>query len=143
MTLYEQDFYQWTQQQASLLRAGRWREIDRDHLVEEIETMGRSERAQLETRLGLLLMHLLKWQYQPTLRSRSWLATIKEQRRRVSRLIDRNPSLTHDLSEILWIAYGDAALMAEEETGLAEETFPAQCPYTLEEVLDPAFLPGT
>ena len=87
---YETDFYQWTQQQAGLLKAGRWREIDREHLVEEIETMGRSERAQLETRLGLLLMHLLKWQYQPKLRSRSWLATIKEQRRRVGRLIDRN-----------------------------------------------------
>ena len=130
MTLYEQDFYQWTQQQAGLLKAGRWREIDREHLVEEIETMGRSERAQLETRLGLLLMHLLKWQYQPKLRSRSWLATIKEQRRRVGRLIDRNPSLTHVLGESLFIAYGDAVLMAEEETGISEEAFPAQCPYT-------------
>ena len=141
MTLYEQDFYQWTQQQAGLLKAGRWREIDREHLVEEIETMGRSERAQLETRLGLLLMHLLKWQYQPKLRSRSWLATIKEQRRRVGRLIDRNPSLTHVLGESLAIAYGDAVLMAEEETGISEEAFPAQCPYTLEEVLDSKFLP--
>lgn len=105
---YETDFYGWTEHQASLLRAGRFGEIDREHLIEEIESMGRSERAELENQLAVLLAHLLKWRHQPVLRSRGWQLTIIEQRRQIARLLRRNPSLQYRVAESLEEAYGDA-----------------------------------
>ena len=84
--LYETDFYAWTQQQAKLLKTKTWGELDTANLIEEIESLGRKERQELRNRLGILLGHLLKWQYQPHHRSNSWLATIREQRRRLQDL---------------------------------------------------------
>jgi hypothetical protein len=75
--LYEQDFFEWTVQNAQLLRAGRLEEADLEHIAEEIEDMGRSERRELESRLSVLLSHLLKWRFQPSRRGRSWQATIR------------------------------------------------------------------
>ncbi|MEZ4864398.1 MAG: DUF29 domain-containing protein [Caldilineaceae bacterium] len=141
MTVYEHDFYAWTQQQAQLLRDHAFTQLDIENLIEEIESMGRSERRQLSNRLELLLMHLLKWHYQPALRGRSWELTIQEQRRRIAKLLRTNPSLQLLLHEILPDAYEDAAFSAMRETGLALETFPATCPYTVELVLDPQWLP--
>jgi hypothetical protein len=138
---YEQDFYAWTRHQAELLRAGRWQSLDLEHLVEEIESMGASERRQLVSRLKVLLAHLLKWQYQPRLQSRSWSATIKEQRLSLQDLLDDNPSLRADLDALIAKAYRLARLLAVKETNLEEATFPVQCPYSQEQIDDLDFYP--
>lgn len=134
-TLYDRDFYAWTQQQAQLLRAGQISLLDVEHLAEEIEEMGGSVHHQLESRLGILLMHLLKWQFQPNFRSRSRQLTVKEQRRKIERLLRKNPSLAVNLEETIGDAYGDAILAAAKETGLSESVFPEGCPYTLAAIL--------
>ncbi|MEQ9670718.1 DUF29 domain-containing protein [Coleofasciculus sp. G2-EDA-02] len=136
---YENDFYAWTQEQANLLRTGRLNQIDWQNIAEEIEDMGRAEKRQLESRLELLVMHLLKWQFQPNLRSRSWQLTIKEQRLRLEKLFQENPSLKSSLDNALEKTYPLATLSAEKETGLS--SFPETCPYTLAEILSPEFLP--
>ncbi len=86
-------------------------------------------------------MHLLKWQYQPNFRGRSWQLTIKEQRRKIERLIRKNPSLQHTLNQILADAYGDAIISAAKETGLAESIFPEQCPYSVEQIIHSDYFP--
>ena len=101
--------------------------------------MGRSEKRQLESRLEILIMHLLKWQFQPNLRSRSWQLTIKEQRLRLEKILQKNPSLQPNLTEAIEDVYPLATLSAERETGLS--LFPETCPYTLTEILSPEFLP--
>jgi hypothetical protein len=138
---YKKDFYAWTKEQAALLRAGRLGELDVQHLIEEIEDMGKSERKELASRLEVLLVHLLKWQFQKGLRSNIWLATMKEQRRRIPRHLNDNPSLKNELHEILVQAYEDARYTVGIETGYGETAFPAACPWTTEQVLDPEFLP--
>lgn len=142
MPLYETDFFAWANQQASLLRSGDLRAADIDHIAEEIESMGRSEKRELLSRLAVLLMHLLKWQAQPTLRGNSWRATIKVQRRELERHLGDNPSLKAKLPEVIEPAYGDALLLAARETGLAESSFPASCPWSFSELLDNGFWPG-
>lgn len=141
---YERDYYGWTQEQAALLRTGQLAELDVQHLIEEIESMGRSERRQLTNRLELLLMHLLKWRYQPDRRDidgKIWLRTIREQRRKIPRLIRDNPSLKSLLEECVRDAYEDARFAASDETGLLVSVFPELCPYTLAQMLDLEFLP--
>lgn len=141
MSVYEKDFYGWTKEQAMLLRDHNFTQLDVDHLIEEIESMGRSERRQLVNRLEVLIMHLLKWQYQPELRGRSWELTILEQRRRITKLLNNNPSLQPELPAALTEAYEDAAFGAMRETGLLLTTFPESCPYTLAQVMDHGWLP--
>jgi hypothetical protein len=138
-SLYDSDFHAWTQQQAELLRNQYLSELDLVHLAEELEDMGRSEKRELASRLEILLMHLLKWQLQPSLRSRSWQLTIKEQRLRLEQHLAENPSLKALLPEYLTRAYQLAVIVAEKETGLS--TFPSNCPYTLEQIFNSAFLP--
>ena len=142
MTSYNTDFYAWTKEQAQSLKAGQWAQLDIENLVEEIESLGKQERQQLINRLGVLLGHLLKWQYQPNYRSHSWQATIREQRRRLRRLLEANPSLQPYLPEALQAGYEDGVDLAIQETNLPEETFPATCPYTLDQALDADFLPN-
>ena len=142
MTLYETDFFAWTQEQAQLLRTRAFPLIDAGHLIEEIESMGRAERRQLINRLEVLLVHLLKWHYQPELRGRSWELTIAEQRRRIGRLLRDNPSLHIHLEAAFVDAYEDAGFGAVRETGLPQATFPETCPYTLDQVLDAYWLPA-
>ena len=142
---YDRDFYGWTQEQAALLRTGQLAELDTEHLIEEIESMGRSERRQMTHRLELLLMHLLKWHYQPEHREidgKSWLRTIREQRRKIPKLIRDNPSLKSLLDECIKDAYEDARFAASDETSLLVSIFPELCPYTLEQILDLEFLPA-
>jgi len=133
--LYDHDFFAWANEQAALLRAGRLPDADIANIAEEIESMGRSERNQLTNRLAALLAHLLKWQFQPGLRGNSWRLTIREQRRRADRVLDQNPSLRPALPAILAEAYGDAMLIAERETGLPEDTFPTDCPWTFDQAM--------
>lgn len=140
--LYETDFYAWTQQQAKLLKIKAWNELDTANLIEEIESLGRKERLELRNRLGILLGHLLLWQYQPQYRSNSWLATIKEQRREIQILLIENPSLKSYQAEAMELAYQSGLDLAVRETNLPYETFSPTCTYMLEEVLNAEFLPG-
>jgi hypothetical protein len=136
---HENDFYAWTQEQVNLLKTGQLHQIDWQNIAEEMEDMGRSEKRQLESRLEILIMHLLKWQFQPNLRSRSWQLTIKEQRLRLEKLLEKNPSLQVHLTEAMEDVYPLATISAERETGLS--SFPETCPYSLTEILSPEFLP--
>ncbi len=141
MQLYERDFYAWTQEQAALLRSGRLDQLDVVHLAEEIEALGRQERRELVSRLGILLGHLLKWQFQPQLRGKSWQATIIEQRQDLQELIAENPSLKPYLPEAMERAYRKGLLLVVRETPLSLQDLPDQCPYTFEQVMDPNFYP--
>lgn len=140
--LYDADFYAWTQEQAALLRHKQWSEIDLPNLVEEIESLGRQQRQELRNRLSILLGHLLKWEYQPQKRSRSWLATLRIQRLDLADLLADNPSLQPYLEEALHRAYLRGVQLAVRETNLPHDTFPADCPYGLAKVLDDQFYPG-
>ena len=141
-TQYETDFYGWTLEQAELLRSGRLSELDLANLTEEMENMGRSEKRELESRLTVLLHHLLKWQFQPALRGPSWRLTIEEQRKMLAQHLRDNPSLKSRLDQALADAYGTARIRAERETGLPRETFPATCPWPFARLADADFLPG-
>lgn len=141
-TLYDQDFYRWTQESAQLLREGRFAELDIDNLVEEVESMGRSEKRGFVSRLAVLMAHLLKWQYQPGRRTRSRLLTIRAQRLKVASILKDNPSFKHLLHEMIDEAYQETILSAMNETGLDEEVFPSSYPYTFDQMMDKAFLPG-
>jgi len=138
---YEEDFYAWTVEQSRLLRAGEFSAIDAVNIAEEIESMGRSDRRELKSRLVILLMHLLKWRNQPGGRSRSWSATIDEQRLQIEGLLVESPSLQPSVPAMLAEAHAMARAKAIAETGLADETFPEACPYSADEVLSRAFLP--
>lgn len=139
--LYEQDFLLWTEKIARLLRAGRLDELDIEHLAEEIEDMGKSQRRELESRLRVLLTHLLKWGWQRDKRSNSWKATVANQRVELRGLFRDSPSLKTRLPESLAESYGDAVEEAGLETGLPAGTFPELCPFTPEQILDRDFLP--
>ncbi len=139
--LYQSDFYEWTQDQVKLIQAHAWEKIDWQHILEEIESLGRREKQELVNRLEILLGHLLKWQHQPHRRSNSWSATIREQRRKIDRLFQANPSLKPYIPEAIELAYVDGIDLAVRETDLPPETFPQACCFTLEQILDSKFLP--
>jgi Domain of unknown function DUF29 len=141
-SLYDEDFLAWTEQQAALVRAGRLDELDLDNLAEELDTMGRSEWGELENRLEVLLMHMLKWDYQPARRSRSWRGTMREQRNAIRRLMRRSPSLKRDLEDTIADVYPDAHGRAVDETGLSAATFPDRLPYSVAQVLEPEIEPS-
>lgn len=134
--LYEQDFYLWTQTIVQNLKENKLNEIDIPNLIEEIESMGRSEKRELKSRLIVLLMHLLKWQYQPEKRSESWRSTITEQRICIEELLEDSPSLRPLLTEVFADCYEKARLKASEETGIKLNFLPQESPFTLEEVIN-------
>jgi hypothetical protein len=142
---YDHDFYAWTQEIAALIRAGQWDAIDREALAEEVEDLGVSQYYAVSSDLYQVLIHLLKWQYQPRLRAEghSWQDTLVEHRDRIERLCTRMPSLRRQLPEMLAEEYPRARRRASLQTGLALATFPAQCPWELEQVLDADFWPDT
>jgi hypothetical protein len=140
--LYDQDFYAWSNQQAALLRAGRLGQADIEHIAEEIESMGKTEKRELISRLTVLLLHLLKWRFQPAKRVASWEASIRVQRNRLADHLDDNPSLKPLLPNALSAAYRDAALEAAAETGLSHSTFPKTCPWSAEQALSSDFWPS-
>ncbi len=139
---YDRDFYAWTIEQAALLRAGEVAAADIEHIAEEIESMGKTEKRELVNRLVVLLLHLLKWQFQPALRGDSWRLSIEEQRYRLADHLDDNPSLRAILPKALEQAYRLGRLEAERETGLARSTFPAECPWVIGQIMDDGFWPG-
>lgn len=138
---YDQDFYGWTVEQADALKRRSLNEIDWPNLIEEVESLGRSEFSQLESRLEVLLAHLLKWMFQPAKRSRSWQSTISEQRRRVRRVLEENPSLAPKAQAAFENAYPSARVAAMNETGLDIEQFPERPAFTCEQALDDDFFP--
>lgn len=144
-SLYESDFYDWTQDQAAKLRAratfDNRGDIDWEHAAEELESVGASEKREIRSRLEVLLVHLLKWQFQPRKRKHGWKDTIDEQRRRLAMVVDDSPSLRSFPAAILSDVYPLAVTVAMRETRLSEKSFPPECPYTIEQVLDPEFYP--
>ena len=140
-TKYESDYYGWTLEQADLIKNKRLDEVDFDHLLEELESMGASEKRELLNRLRVLLMHLLKWAYQPEYRGRSWVNTIREQRRMIPVHLKQNPSLKSKLEEFMLDGYALGRGGAADETGLPESTFPELCPWTFEQAMNAEFWP--
>lgn len=140
-SLYEQDFYLWLQITINLLKEGKFSEIDLDNLLEELESMGRSDKNALKSNLRILLMHLLKYQYQPEKRTNSWRYTIREHRKRIQDTFKTSPSLYRFFEEIFNESYQDARELAADETGLFIQIFPPESPFTQEEVLNADFLP--
>jgi hypothetical protein len=140
-TLYEADFVQWTARTAQLLRDRQFNELDLDHIIEEIEDLGRRERQAFYSNLKVILLHLLKWQFQSSKRTNSWRATIREHRQRVQLQLNDSPSLKPYLSQSLEDCYANAKDLAADETGLPLNSFPEICPYGIVLILDPNFLP--
>jgi hypothetical protein len=140
--LYERDFYAWAGEQAALLRSGRLKDADILNIAEEIESMGRSEKRELVSRLTVLLLHLLKWRFQPDRRGASWETSVKVQRIRLAEHLADNPSLRPQLPEAISSAYRVARLEAAGETGLKPATFPASCPWSAAELLDEDYWPN-
>lgn len=139
--LYEQDFCLWLEKTVKLLKDNNFSALDRDNLIEELESMGRSEKRAIESNLRVLLMHLLKYQYQANHRFNSWLATIQEHRIRINKEFKASPSLKRYFEQIFEETYQDARKLASLETGLSLEHFPVNCPFTSEQGLNPDFLP--
>jgi hypothetical protein len=140
-TLYERDFYAWTNEQAALPRAGQLSEADIENIVEEIESMGRSEKREPSSRLTVLLTHLSKWQFQPARRGKSWCIGIEQQRDQIDDHLNENPSLRVQLEASIRTAYRDAKRETEKETDLESDTFAANCPFTFGEMMDEGFWP--
>jgi hypothetical protein len=138
---YEQDYYAWTQAQIALLQQRKLDQLDYENLIEELEDLGRAEQREMVNRLTVLLAHLLKWQYQPQKRSRNWEATIRNQRTDIEVLLRRNPSLQAYWSEALSLGYRKGRNEASGETDLPVDTFPEQCPYAIEQIVDETFFP--
>jgi len=138
---YEEDFVAWLEDQARRARRGNAAELDLENIAEELEGMARSDRREIRNRLIALLVHLLKYSAQPKRRSSGWLATIGEQRSRIATVIDDSPSLKSFPGSILEHCYVDARSRAALETGLPETNLPESCPFGVDEVLDPRWLP--
>jgi len=138
---YDNDFYAWANKQAALLRAGRLGQADIEHIAQEIESMGRTEKRELVSRLRVLLLHLLKWRFQPIGRGSSWEASIRVQRLDLAEHMKDNPSLQTILPQAIATAFEGAVIEAADETGLPESVFPTVCPWTFEQSMDARFWP--
>lgn len=149
ITLYEDDPIAWGLCQAELIKSGRWAELDIEHLIAELIGMGISDSNELENRLTILLAHLLKWQFQyqklavqwQGFAGQSWRSTIIEQRDRIQKRLRRSPGLKSKLHNLLTEAYRDAISLAAKETNLPYTTFPPNCPYTWQQIIDDNFYP--
>ena len=135
-SLYDADFYAWTQQQAGYLRSGTVNALDFENLAEEIESLGRQERQELRNRLGVLLGHLLKWHYQPQRRSASWFYTILEQRGEILKHLQENLSLKSYLSEAIVEGYQKGLYFFGRETGINVQKLPQSCPFSVEQIFE-------
>jgi len=138
---YDEDFYGWAMAEANLLRQRKWDELDIEHLAEELESMGASEKREIRSRMEQLLKHLLKWKYQSDLQCRSWKNSIRNQRKALLAIIKDNPSLKPTIPEYVKDVYEGALDGAVEETGIYKENFPAECPYTFEQIMNDEFYP--
>lgn len=140
MTAYDTDYGLWLTEQIERLKTRQWEQLDVDNLIEELEQLNKSNKRELYGYLVVVLSHLLKWQYQPQMRSGSWRGSISNGRKRISRLFKDQPSLKPYVAEILVEAYAEACEWASEETGILVAFFPPECLYTLEQILAVDFL---
>ncbi len=138
---YNQDVVAWANEQACLIRTGQFDQLDIEHIADEVEDVGRSEKRELASRMAVLLAHLLKWQFQPTHRGTSWERTLREQRKQVLRKLRETPSLSCLLDDLEWSegVWGDAVTLAIGETGL--DAFPEACPWNFADLLADNWLP--
>ncbi|MGA8172425.1 MAG: DUF29 domain-containing protein [Methylocystis sp.] len=139
--LYESDFYAWANEQATLLREGKLGDADIEHIAQEIESMGKTEKRELLDRLTVLMLHLLKWRFQPIKRTPSGEVSIKVQRNGLVDHLEDNPSLKPLIGTAMVKTYRDAVPRAMLETGLSEAAFPKACPWSFEQMMDPDFWP--
>ncbi|MGE5657786.1 MAG: DUF29 domain-containing protein [Actinomycetota bacterium] len=140
-SLYEVDYLRWIEVTVEKLRSQDYSEIDWEWVIEELKEMGRSEGRSLKSHLVILVMHLLKWQFQPEMRSGNWKGSIVEHRRQIRDALKESPSLKLYLEEVFAECYSDAVEQVSAETELPGEIFPPACPYPLVEVLAANFLP--
>ncbi len=140
-TKREVDFYRWATEQVELLRAGRLAEADIESLIDEIESLGKSERRELDSRLRELMMHLIKWHWQPERRGNSWLISISKQRDGIRDVLDDSPSLNSNLANVACKAWPLAVRYAALEIGIDARVFPSECPWGLGDVLNEQWLP--
>jgi len=133
---YEEDYAAWIGHQVALIKAGRWSEIDRDNLIDEVESLGRSVFNSFVSAIEIVLLHMLKWDFQPERRSRSWTLSIDEHRARAEDQLGDNPSHKARIDEAVARAYRVARLRAAGETDLPRRTFPDQCPYSWTEIME-------
>ncbi|HZC16817.1 MAG TPA: DUF29 domain-containing protein [Caulobacteraceae bacterium] len=140
---YDADVVLWSREQAEALRAGRFEDLDIEHLADEIEDVGKSEKRELASRMATILAHLLKWRFQPDRRGNSWLGTIKEQRAGIDIALEETPSLRGDLNSDKWLTrvWSIAVARAVAETGFPETAFPTACPWTTDQILSPDWAP--
>lgn len=143
LVTYDGDFCAWLEQQAALLRAGRFDLLDVENIAEELEGLSRSDKRALRSHLKNVILHLLKWQVQTWMRSKSWKTSIRNARQEVLNLVKDSPSLRPRLSSFVADVYCHAAESAASETGLPDKHFPRECPYTVEQILDRDFFPDT
>ena len=139
--LYDLDFFQWTQQNAELLHRGCPDAADLEHIAEELEDMGKSDQREVESFLTRLILHLLKWQFQPAKRSRSWERSIVNSRVQLKRIFKQSPSLKRFAEESIREVYRDALRLASIEAGLDRRKFPPTCPYSFAQIMDADYLP--
>ena len=145
VNLYDKDFVAWSDEQSLLLEQERYGELDLMNLIEEVRDLGRRERDAIESQLTRLLMHLLKWQYQPEYQGSSWEVSVKDARKQIKRLLEKYPVLAKHIRDenVFYVCYRHAVEDAVDETGLAVDKFPKACPYNLQtEILNSVFLPG-
>ena len=141
INLYDKDYYLWLEETVQLLQEGKFTDLDIFNLIEEIKDMGRSEKNALESNLIVLLMHLLKWKYQPEKQSGSWRRSIREHRRRILKAFKNSPSFKRYLEVVFDESYQEARKQAADETGRSLNTFPKNCPFKIEEIIDSEYLP--
>lgn len=140
--LYDSNFYAWAEEQAALLRAGKLAQADIEHIAQEIESMGKTEKRELASQLKALTVHLLKWRFQPLKRSASWEVSITVQRHELADHLEDHPSLKPLIGPMVAKAYGDAVLGAMLETGLPKSAFPGACPWSFAEMMAEDFWPS-
>jgi Domain of unknown function DUF29 len=141
MNDYDEDFYGWTLSQAKALRTGFWPGLDALHLAEEVEDLGKSERRAVISHLRVLLIHLLKWHFQEQRRSDSWLHSMGNAQVELQTILKDSPSLHHELSTFVAVAYEQATVLTSRETGLSVGAFPINCPWSPEHLLHPSTIP--
>jgi hypothetical protein len=136
-SLYDRDFLEWLKEQQQHLRSENWTQLDRENLLEELEALGRREQRELGNNLQVLLIHLLKWEYQPEKRSRSWEITIAHCREQIQDCLEDMPSLNRNFQDPVWMEkyYRRARRDAAKETELSIDRFPQTCPFDLNEIL--------
>jgi hypothetical protein len=140
-SLYDEDLCLWSETTAKLLEQKRFDEIDLEHLAEELHDVGKSERRTLRSQLERMMLHLLKWKYQPIMRTSSWRCSIQEGRRSIDQTVSDSPSLKRLVPDMIEQGYPYSREAAIAETGLPATMFPKECPFELNEILDYRFFP--